>query len=937
MHRLRLCCIAGALILAVAIVAIPPAVAQAGSPFDLVSDGQFVYGPNVGDFDVASFLRNADSPLAPYAGVIDQWCSYASVNPRLVLALLALRPELAPAGPDFEQHLEPLVMGLATDFYAHLYTRGARRDRYPELARRDAPTLRLAGGETVSVPAGVSSGTYAVLSRLAPLSTRAQWDALFPSPGVSDRRAGSFAQTYRSLFPDDDPLDPSNQINAAGPPPASLLQLPYPVGERWWFNGPHNWSGGGYGPPYSSIDFAVDGTCAAPPANAWAVAAAGGTASHPYGATCLIRIDHGGGWITSYYHLLNARASGDIDRNDPVGTIGCETCIGGFATAPHVHFSLLYNGAYTDLEGTRLSGWIVHPGAGTYTTGYLERNGQRKIPYDYIYNDGILLPADANPPQANWILPAGGAVITASVLSLQAAATDDLSGVNRVKFSAMWAGAWRDLAVVTAPPYVYYWNMCDAGVPDGSIELGLEAWDNAGNHYVYSLTQPNLRVSKSYTCSPAWHVEYFGDDDLHSRCAESWESGAYIFKDWGASAPAAGCNAGAFSARFTRQLPFDSGTYTFTLQSDAGARLLLDGQVVIDAWDAGAGQAAQSVVAGAHEVRIEYRHQAGRARLEAWWQGPTALPASGRDPDQWWAEYFGNRELWGQPALAQNDGFGNVSHMWEAGSPGYGLPADSFSSRLQRRLAFACGRYNFHIISDDGVRFWIDGIQRLNRWLDGSYTYDVLVDLAAGEHDLLLEHYENAGVATLILEWNLDAGCPTPTPTRTLTPTVTPTSIPTTTATPSATPTTTATTSPPATETPTITPSPTNSVTSTPTAATPAGTSTATPTPTATAPAPPIPQPLQPPDGSVFRAGETIRLCWQATGEEYAGTIWGGPLGVLSFGWQAETCYQPAALPAGYAYAWHVKARAAGAESAWSLARTFTIQPAQSYLPLIWK
>jgi len=45
--------------------------------------------------------------------------------------------------------------------------------------------------------------------------------------------------------------------------------------------------------------------------------------------------------------------------------------------------------------------------------------------------------------------------------------------------------------------------MCNAGVPDGDIELGLEAWDNSGNHYVYSQHYPNYHITKSYNCNPA--------------------------------------------------------------------------------------------------------------------------------------------------------------------------------------------------------------------------------------------------------------------------------------------------------------------------------------------------------------------------------------------------------------------------------------------------
>ncbi len=57
----------------------------------LVSDGQFVWGPNVGDFDIGSFLADRGSPLADYAPDIELWARYSSVNPKILIAFLELR------------------------------------------------------------------------------------------------------------------------------------------------------------------------------------------------------------------------------------------------------------------------------------------------------------------------------------------------------------------------------------------------------------------------------------------------------------------------------------------------------------------------------------------------------------------------------------------------------------------------------------------------------------------------------------------------------------------------------------------------------------------------------------------------------------------------------------------------------------------------------
>lgn len=365
---------------------------------DFLSDGQFVFGPNVGKFDVASYLRGVGSPLYEYADVIELWCAYASVNPRVVLTLIEMRSGLVrrnsnanvanPIGYSqlgFEEQVKILVIELATNFYEYLYTYGSRSNGLSPTKRRIDTSVKLDDGSIITLPINIQAGSYAVLRTLAPISTKEEFSFI-----SSTSASLGFISTYHELFPGDDPLDESNQINPMTAPPADLLQFPFPVGSSWWFNGPHNWNGAGYGPPYSSMDFGTSAnSCSSPPTGDWSVAAAGSSGYHPGDYSCWFRVDHGNGWSTSYYHLRNVRGNGSISRNDPIGTIACETCAGGSASAPHVHFSLLYNGAYTDLDGTKLSGWTIHVGNGSYNSGYIERDGQTKYPYQYVYNDGI--------------------------------------------------------------------------------------------------------------------------------------------------------------------------------------------------------------------------------------------------------------------------------------------------------------------------------------------------------------------------------------------------------------------------------------------------------------------------------------------------------------------------------------------------------------------
>jgi len=122
-------------------------------------------------------------------------------------------------------------------------------------------------------------------------------------------------------------------------------------------------------------------------------------------------------------------------------------------------------------------------------------------------------------------------------------------------------------------------------------------------------------------------------------------------------------------------------------------------------------------------------------------------------PNTWRGEFFSNDWLAGPVLHVANvpDLFLNLS--W-SDRPAANVPADHFSSRWLRYVNFpTAGRYRFTIRADDGVRFWVDDRLVVDSWQPQLLTYEVTVELSAGSHRLLLEHWDRDGSATVALEW----------------------------------------------------------------------------------------------------------------------------------------------------------------------------------------
>jgi hypothetical protein len=134
-----------------------------------------------------------------------------------------------------------------------------------------------------------------------------------------------------------------------------------------------------------------------------------------------------------------------------------------------------------------------------------------------------------------------------------------------------------------------------------------------------------------------WQAEYYANAFLGGRPALVRHDDQVNF-DWGEGSPGEGVPADAFSARWTGELWLPAGKYQYWLTADDGARLSIDGQVVLDGWELPPGQFASTEIylpEGVHSFQVIYYELVLTARIQLGGEVVSSL-TSGSDPDGFW-------------------------------------------------------------------------------------------------------------------------------------------------------------------------------------------------------------------------------------------------------------------------------------------------------------
>lgn len=120
----------------------------------------------------------------------------------------------------------------------------------------------------------------------------------------------------------------------------------------------------------------------------------------------------------------------------------------------------------------------------------------------------------------------------------------------------------------------------------------------------------------------------------------------------------------------------------------------------------------------------------------------------------WYARYWNETDLDGEPDFERSEEI--LNHRWGFGSPADEIDAETFSARWTTQPFFEAGTYRFITQSDDGIRVWVDSTRIIDNWtVHAEETNTAVVELAEGQHNIVVEYFEQTGAATATLSWEL--------------------------------------------------------------------------------------------------------------------------------------------------------------------------------------
>lgn len=229
-------------------------------------------------------------------------------------------------------------------------------------------------------------------------------------------------------------------------------------------------------------------------------------------------------------------------------------------------------------------------------------------------------PADTTPPAGVTNLAATGSQAAGIALTWTANTEADLAGYNIYRQDTS-SGAFVKLNAATVKSATY---TDSTAAYDATSVYRVTAVDTAGNESAFAETNAYRPAAPQNGLK----AEYFDDANLTTPSFTRVD--ANVNFDWGQGAPDASMGVDTFSVRWSGQIQAaTTGTYTFTLRSDDGVRMWVNGVLVIDKF-VNAGSNKDNVSTGVKltagqkvDIKIEYFENTGGAFCQLYWQSST--------------------------------------------------------------------------------------------------------------------------------------------------------------------------------------------------------------------------------------------------------------------------------------------------------------------------
>ena len=391
---------------------------------------------------------------------------------------------------------------------------------------------------------------------------------------------------------------------------------------------------------------------------------------------------------------------------------------------------------------------------------------------------------------------------------------EPISGVQKDYFSARWAG---QLEAPVSGKFTFHldaddgarlwlgdklicdaWRVADSAEISGDLDLTagqrydlrLEYYDNLGPARLrLSWTGPGIPKSliprsqfhaaigtKPGVAAPTQGLlaAYYRRTELDSSSALTRVDPQLDF-NWGENAPVAELPAQSFSVRWSGQVAAQfTESYTFHVEAGGGARLWLDGQLILDQWRDQPGEFYSTVVpltAGQkYDLRLEHFSTSKEAKLRLLWSSASqrkapiaadaltpsrAAESSARRPQHGLlGAYFSRPDCTGE-LLKRLDA--QVNFDWADKPAAPGVPTENFSVRWTGQVqAQHTENYTFHLEADDGVRVWLGDRQIMDEWRQQATTLVSLpTTLNAGQfYPLTIEYFSAKPPAMAKLKWS---------------------------------------------------------------------------------------------------------------------------------------------------------------------------------------